>query len=131
MRTLRSSRPARIIALTIGATALLTACGGGGDAPSAAVPGVGSGASTDSASVTIERSRFEPTEVAIGAGGTVEFTNLDPFDHTVTAADASPVEFDSGPFGQDETFTQQFDEAGSYDYFCAIHPTMRATVTVE
>jgi plastocyanin len=131
MRSLRASRPTRIIALTIGASALLAACGGGGDAPVAAVPRVGSDASTDNAAVTIERSRFEPTDVAVSAGGMVEFTNLDAFAHTVTAADASPVVFDSGSFGQDETFTQQFDEAGSFDYFCAIHPTMRATITVE
>lgn len=112
------------------AAALLTACGGG-DAPSAALPGAPADAPANDGTVTIERSRFEPTAVVIRAGGVVEFVNLDGFDHTVTAVDASSLDFDSGSLGQDETFTQHFDDAGTYDYFCAIHPTMRATVTVE
>lgn len=79
----------------------------------------------------IERSRYAPTDVTVAAGGSVEYVNLDPFDHTVTAAEGSSLAFDSGDLGQDETFTQVFEEPGTYDYFCTIHPTMRATVTVE
>lgn len=81
--------------------------------------------------VTIERSRFAPDPLEVAAGTEVTFENVDPFAHTVTSAEDSPLEFDSAEFGQDETFTQTFDEAGTYAYFCQIHPTMRAEVVVS
>lgn len=118
---------------------MLGACGGDDDtstnaddttSSTSSSDGTEAGASSDG-SVQIERSRFDPLEVTIAAGGSVEFVNNDPFDHTVTSAKDSSPSYDSGPFGQDETFTQTYDEAGSYDYFCQIHPTMRATVIVE
>ncbi len=112
-----------------GVLVLAAGCGDD-DTDTASEPTTGEAASS-TATVEIERSRFAPEEVTIDAGGSVDFVNLDPFDHTVTAAEDSGVEFDSGAVGQDETFEQAFDEAGTYDYFCKIHPTMRATVTVE
>lgn len=130
MRPLPRSRSTRVLTATVAAASLLAACGGG-ETRTAALPGQAGEASSGVGAVTIERSRFGPAEVTIPAGGTVEFTNLDAFDHTVTATDASPLEFDSGDLGRDETFTQRFDDAGTYDYFCTIHPTMRATVIVE
>ncbi len=108
-----------------GGALLLGACGDGEPTSS------DDGGATSSATVEIERSRFDPLEVTIGAGGTVDFVNKDPFDHTVTSVDGSVLTYDSGSFGQDATFSQTYDDAGSYDYFCKIHPTMRATVVVE
>lgn len=81
--------------------------------------------------VTLERSRFDPQELEVAAGARVTFENLDPYAHTVTSADDSSLEFDSGELGQDETFAQSFDEPGTYDYFCEIHPTMKGTVVVS
>lgn len=104
---------------------LLGACGDddsdAGDA-SADVPTV---------TVTMEQSRFDPDPVEITAGSEVTFENLDAFAHTVTSAESSEAAFDSGELGQDETFTQVFDEAGTFAYFCEIHPTMRAEVLVS
>jgi plastocyanin len=90
-----------------------------GDAPSA------------QASVGLLDSRFDPTDIEIAAGGTVVFTNNDPYDHTITSAADSSIEFDSGAIGQDATFEQTFDTAGTYEYFCQIHPTMQGTITVS
>lgn len=104
----------------------LAACGG--DVPAAPVPGGPTAAS--SATVEIERSRYLPDEIDVAAGGSIAFVNLDPVDHTVTAADDSTLSFDSGAYGEGESFTQRFDEVGTYNFFCEIHPTMRATVTV-
>lgn len=83
------------------------------------------------ASVGLEDSRFDPTDIDISAGDTVTFTNNDPFDHTITSATDSSIEFDSGEISQDATFEQTFDTAGTYAYFCQIHPTMRGTITVS
>jgi plastocyanin len=45
----------------------------------------------------------------------------------VTAGDGS---FDSGALGTGGTFSQTFDAAGTFDYACAFHPDMTATITV-
>jgi plastocyanin len=39
------------------------------------------------------------------------------------------VTIDAGSTGQGFSFT--FDHAGSYPYFCSIHPFMTATIAVE
>lgn len=80
--------------------------------------------------VTIERSRFSETTLTVSPGTTVRFVNRDAFDHTVTARADAPVAFDSGAMTQDAVFEVTFDRAGTYEYFCEIHPTMRATVVV-
>ena len=117
----KTSRPTHVLGAIALAT-VLASCGSGGDAGTSAA---------EEATVEIERSRFSPVDVTATTGDVVEFTNLDPFDHTVTATAESPLDFDSGALGQDETFTQQFDEPGTYGYFCEIHPTMRGSIVVE
>lgn len=96
--------------------------------------GVGMPGGDDSASssagktikVSIKNFSFgQPLTVAVGT--TVVWTNEDSMDHTVTAADNS---FDSGTFGQGETFSFTFTRAGSFDYTCALHPNMKGNVTV-
>ena len=86
--------------------------------------------SAGNATVGISQSRFGPTELTVAVGDTVTFTNNDPFAHTVTAKDDSAFQFDSGRLGQGETFDVVFAEAGTFAYFCQIHPTMRATIVV-
>ena len=126
----------KIRILPVIATALiaLTACGGDSDATSAATaPAATAESAGDAATsdvVTISNSRFDNLELRVAPGTTVTFVNTDPFAHTITSRDDSPIEFDSGDLGQDETFEFTFDEPGEYAYFCRIHPTMRAVVIV-
>ena len=47
--------------------------------------------------------------------------------HRVKANDDS---FDSEDMGQGDTFEHTFDAAGTFDYICAIHPSMKGTITV-
>jgi plastocyanin len=70
---------------------------------------------------------FEPADIEVPVGTTVDWINEDPFDHTVTAADGA---FDSGAMAAGDTFSRTFDSPGTYEYFCAIHPSMSGTVTV-
>lgn len=78
------------------------------------------------ATVLISNIRFEPREVHIPVGGTVEWT----FDdggllHEVHADGV----FDSGVNG-DSTFRFSFEEAGDVEYHCSIHPYMSGTIHV-
>ena len=81
--------------------------------------------------VTMEQSRYSPQTLEVAAGTEVTFENLDAYAHTVTSAEDSDVEFDSGELGPDQTFAQTFDEAGTFEYFCEIHPTMQAEIVVS
>jgi plastocyanin len=70
---------------------------------------------------------FAPGEVHIPTGTEVTWTNVDPAPHTVTDEGGA---FDSGTLDPNGAFSFRFDEAGTYRYACAIHPTMRGTVHV-
>lgn len=72
---------------------------------------------------------FLPTTNTVPAGTTFLWTNADSAVHTVTALDGS---FDSGRMGPGATYLWTFTQPGTYDYFCAIHPSsMRASVLVQ
>lgn len=124
-RRTMTSRPLLIPSLVLAAV-LLGACAGDDDATDTGSEEPAGGGDT----VTIEQSRFSPDPLEVAAGTEVTFDNVDPFAHTVTSAEGSAVEYDSGELTQDETFARTFDEAGTYAYFCEIHPTMRAEVIV-
>ncbi len=74
--------------------------------------------------VTIANDTFQPASITVNVGGTVTWSNQDR-EHTVTARDRS---WDSGIFDSGQTYTRTFDTAGTYEYFCIIHPDMVATV---
>ena len=78
-------------------------------------------------SVEIVDFAFQPATLTVPAGTTVTWTNAGSAPHTVTADDGS---FDSGQLDSGATFQQTFDTAGTFSYFCAIHPRMQATVIV-
>ncbi len=70
---------------------------------------------------------FAPADIEVPVGTTVDWTNQDAFAHTVTARDGA---FDSGTLDGGGNFSRTFQEPGTFDYFCAIHPSMTGTVTV-
>ncbi|HWM53937.1 MAG TPA: cupredoxin family copper-binding protein [Solirubrobacterales bacterium] len=70
---------------------------------------------------------YEPDPVTIEAGGKVTWINRDSAPHTATADDGS---FDTGALEEGKLGSESFKDAGSYPYFCEIHPDMRGTVEV-
>jgi len=78
--------------------------------------------------VMIEDFKFAPQEIRISVGDTIKWTNLDSAPHTAT--DNNDM-FDSGTLAKGESFIMTFEEAGTYDYICTIHPWMEGTVIVE
>jgi len=66
----------------------------------------------------------------VPAGTTVTWTNRDDIPHTVTSSD-DPRLFKSQVLDTDEKFSFTFTNAGTYPYFCSIHPKMTAKVIVE
>ncbi|MGY5152002.1 MAG: cupredoxin domain-containing protein [Candidatus Nitrosopumilus sp. bin_6a] len=77
---------------------------------------------------------YLPADITINAGDTVEWINIDTAAHTVTGgspADGPSGVFDSSLVMADATYAFTFNDAGSYDYFCMVHPWMVGTVTVN
>ncbi len=78
--------------------------------------------------VTIKNFAFEPATITIAAGDTVVFVNEDGAPHTATASNGT---FDTGNLSTGESGSISVIDAGTYEYFCAIHPAMKGTVVVE
>jgi plastocyanin len=89
-----------------------------GDAPSA----------DHDAVVIMKNFDFQPMEIAIPAGASVTWRNLDGEPHTVTSTDGA---FRSGALDQNDTYTFRFAKPGVYRYVCSIHPKMTARVIVR
>lgn len=77
--------------------------------------------------VAIELSAFVPSQVNIGLGDTVRWTNKDGFAHTVTSN--QPL-FNSGVISPGLTFGYMFNTPGDYIYHCTIHTNMGGLVHV-
>ena len=86
----------------------------------------------ETVTVDIPAIEFDPADVTVKAGTTVKWTNSDDLPHTVTKDGGPGPDFDSGDLepGSGE-FEQTFDQKGTVDYVCTIHPGQAGTVTVE
>lgn len=134
---------AALVALSLG----LVACGGSGSSSSSeaetAPPAseesgseageetesepAPSGEASKSEKVEIVEFTYQPDPVVVAVGGKVIWQNQDTAPHTATADDGS---FDTGTIEKGKIGSETFKEAGTFTYFCEIHPTMHGTVEV-
>jgi predicted secreted protein with PEFG-CTERM motif len=76
---------------------------------------------------------FIPSMVTIDVGGEVTWDNDDTAAHTITSGTPTggpDGHFDSSLIMAGSSFSHTFDEAGSFDYFCMVHPWMQGMVMV-
>jgi plastocyanin len=78
--------------------------------------------------VKIDNFTFEPAQLTVKVGTTVTWVNEDDIPHTVVATGKA---FRSKALDTDDKFSFTFTTPGSYEYFCSLHPHMKAMVTVE
>jgi len=83
---------------------------------------------TEAPEVKIDNFSFGPAELTIPAGATVTWVNRDDIPHTVVSTDKV---FKSKVLDTDDKFSFKFDKAGTYPYFCSIHPKMTGKVVVQ
>lgn len=69
---------------------------------------------------------FVPSITTVRVGTKITWTNNDEVRHTVTAEDQTF----SGLVPQGASVARTFSTAGAFNYFCAIHPTMKGSVVV-
>ena len=138
--------PSTMAALMAIVAILLAACGGTAESTAAddgaatASPTADEAEATSSPSdeaegeggntVSLAGGQFDPGRLTVAAGDTVTFT--DTANHTVTegsngVAEDDPIVDETG--GADIEVT--FDEPGTYNITCKIHPSMNMVITVE
>jgi plastocyanin len=79
--------------------------------------------------VVIDNFSFSPKTFTVPAGATVTWTNHDNAAHTVTSADN---QFKKSPvLKTGQRFSNTFATAGTYSYFCSIHPRMTGKIIVN
>ncbi len=78
--------------------------------------------------VKIDNFSFTPQVLTIKAGVSVTWTNKDDVPHTVVS---TTKKFASGVLDTDDRFLFTFNEPGTYDYYCSIHPHMTGRVVVQ
>ena len=110
-----------LVALAVTVTLALAACGSDGPERTAA-PSTGDADAT----VAVGDMSFSPETLEIAAGDTVAWRWDDAVPHDVA--------FKGGPASPKQasgTWQRAFDQAGSFDYVCTLHPGMRGTVVVR
>jgi len=91
---------------------------------------LGSAVAADGAvsEVKLDNFTMSPKTLTVAVGTSVRWTNADDIPHTVVSEDRA---FKSKVMDTDEHFTFAFSKAGTYKYFCSIHPHMTGTVIVK
>ena len=79
--------------------------------------------------VVIDSFSFSPKTTVVPIGATVTWTNHDNVPHVIMSDDD---QFNKSPLLKtDQSFSNIFATAGTYSYFCSIHPPMRGKIIVE
>ncbi|HEY4047553.1 MAG TPA: cupredoxin family copper-binding protein [Acidobacteriaceae bacterium] len=80
------------------------------------------------AEVKIDNFSFGPQTLTIAVGTTVTWTNRDDIPHTIVSTDGV---FKSKVRDTDEKFSYTFTKAGTYTYYCSVHPKMTGKIVVQ
>src|SRR5580658_8447517 len=80
------------------------------------------------AAVKIDNFTFGPQTLTVPVGATVTWTNSDDIPHTSVSTEGA---FKSKVLDTDEKFSYTFTKAGTYPYYCTIHPKMTGKVVVQ
>jgi amicyanin len=72
--------------------------------------------------------KYTPADLTIAVGDTVTWTNHDSAPHNVVVT-SGPEKFTSPMLQTGQSYTYTFSKAGTYSYYCSVHPDMTAKVT--
>jgi plastocyanin len=78
--------------------------------------------------VTIDNFTFTAPELTVAVGTTVKWVNHDDIPHTVVEKNKA---FRSKALDTDDSYSYTFASAGSFDYFCGLHPHMVGKIIVK
>jgi plastocyanin len=78
--------------------------------------------------ITIDNFTFSPKELTVAVGTTVKWVNHDDIPHTLVEKKTT---FRSKALDTDDSYSFTFTSAGTFDYFCGLHPHMVGKVIVQ
>ena len=78
--------------------------------------------------VSVLDSEFKPDLVSIAVGESVRWTNQSERDHKIVAEKDA---FAAGTIKAGKTLTRTFEKAGTFKYYCSLHPRAKGTVEVK
>ena len=78
--------------------------------------------------IAIDNFKFGVVSLEIAVGTTVTWTNRDDVPHTVVS---STKVFKSPPLDTGDAFSYTFKSAGTFEYYCSMHPRMTGTIVVK
>jgi plastocyanin len=82
----------------------------------------------DTSEITIDNFTFTPKELTVAVGTTVKWVNHDDIPHTVVEKKTT---FRSKALDTDDSYSFTFSSAGTFDYFCGLHPHMVGQIIVK
>ena len=88
----------------------------------------GPAAAADGTHVVVDNFSFAPATATVPVGTTVTWTNRDDIPHNVVSPEQK---FKSRVLDTDEMFSHTFDVAGTFKYYCSIHPRMTGQIVVR
>lgn len=90
---------------------------------------VSTAAISDEFEVAQKNKSFTEEKLTIKVGDTVNFPNQDPIHHNVFSLSEAKT-FDLGSYEKGHSKSITFDQAGTIEVECAIHPSMRMIIEV-
>jgi plastocyanin len=79
------------------------------------------------ATITIDNFTFGPADLTVPVGTVVTWSNHDDIPHSIVATDKA---FRSAALDTNDSYTFTFKTAGTFAYFCGLHPHMTGKVIV-
>lgn len=116
--TARGLLSGRLPALAVSALLVTALACGGEDYGTGSGDEQNGGGSGRTSSITMGDNFFQPRVDTVTVGSTVTWDNQGTVAHTTTSDEGT---WDSGSKGPDESFSQTFDQAGTYPYHCVFH----------
>jgi len=87
-----------------------------------------SGEDAKNGEVRVDNFTFAPVDLTVSVNSTVTWVNKDDIPHVVASNDGV---FKSKALDTDQKFSYTFTKAGTYPYYCSIHPKMVGKITVQ
>ena len=79
------------------------------------------------AEIIVDNFTFSPVPLMVKVGATVTWVNHDDIPHSIVCP---ALKMKSHPMDTDDTFAYRFEQGGTYDYICGLHPHMHGQVMV-
>ena len=122
-----------IVALTLLVGLVAVGCSSNDSKSKSSTTSTQSGSANGQQAIAIQTFAFDPSPVTIKVGTNVTWTNNDRILHTVTSGvrDNADGKYESNLNDIGSTYSRVFNEKGTFNYFCEIHPNMDAEIIVE